>query len=189
MTRCSLRAMVLGTALIAAAPVLAQAVPAPAGAGMTAGPKSGMRHGGPGMMDSGMMGPDRAFASMSEAGRKTMRESMGSPDDRKADHEAVKAARDRMLTILDADKLDTGALRRSMDDERKLATASHDRRQAAMLAGFSKLSAADRKAFVADSRAMKTRMETRMEAWRKRGGPRGMGGRDGDMPPPPPPGF
>ena len=186
MTRFSLHAAVLGTILIDSAPVFAQATaqPAPAGAGMAAGPGPGLRgRGGPG--GPGMMGPDRAFASMSEAGRKTMRDAFGDREARKADHEAIKAARERMMTILDADRLDTNALRRAMDDERKLADTSHDRRQAAMMTALGKLSAADRKAFVADSRAMKARMETRMDDWRKRGGARGMGGRDGDMPPPP----
>ena len=46
---------------------------------------------------------------------------------------------------------------------------------------FGKLSIADRKAFVADTRAMKTRMESRMKGWRgKRGGME-------DMPASPPP--
>lgn len=162
--------LLLGTA----APVLAQvapaAPPAPAADGMRAAPERG---------------PDRRmgrrpFASMSDAGRATMREAMQAGGDRKEDRAAVKAARDRMLTLLEADRLDTAAVKRAMEDERKAANAGRERHQAAMLAGFSKLSAADRKAFVADSRAMKTRMEGRMKEWRGKRGDRG-------GPPVPPP--
>jgi Spy/CpxP family protein refolding chaperone len=113
---------------------------------------------------------DRMFASMSEAGRATIREAMASGDTRRAEHAQIKAARDRMLTLLEAERLDTGALKRAMDEERNIANASRERRQAAMLTAFGKLSVADRKAFVADSRAMKSRMEERVEGWRARRG-------------------
>jgi hypothetical protein len=132
------------------------------------------------------------FAGMSDAGQATMRDAMKAGGDPRSDHEAVKAARDRMLALLDADSLDVAALKRAMDDERKIAQASHDRRQAAMLAGFTKLSTADRKAFVANARTMKARMEARvgeMRGWGGRSGPRGSGGPQGpggNMPPPPP---
>ncbi|GGE12071.1 hypothetical protein GCM10011529_18010 [Polymorphobacter glacialis] len=158
--------LMLGTA----APVLAQvavpAAPAAPAAGVHAGPDGhGMRGG-----MRGMRGHKR-FASMSEAGRIVMREAMQAGGERAADREAIKAARDRMLTLLEADRLDTGALKRAMDEERKVASAGRERHQASMLAGFTKLSVADRKAFVADSRAMKTRMEGRMKDWRGKGGP------------------
>ncbi len=174
-----LRAAAAGLALAAAAPLLAQAAP-PAGSAMTrAGP------GGPGGWGrGGMMRPENAFPSMSPAGRQMMADAMRGGEDRKAEHEAVKASRDRMLDILAADRLDTGALKRAMDDERVAANAGRERHQAAMLAALTKLSVADRKAFVTDSRAMKARMEQRMEEWRGKRGMRGMGG---DMPPPPPP--
>ena len=135
--------------------------------------------GGPGRMHGGQM-----FASMSEAGRKTMMDAMGPRENRKAEHEQVRAARDRMLAVLDADRLDTAALKRAIDDEQATVNASRERRQAAMLSGFSKLSTADRKAFVADARAMKTRMEARMQKWRGKGGMNDMGDM-GDMPTPP----
>ena len=170
MTRFSLRAVAAGLMLSAAAPVLAQAAApvapvAPAGRMMRGG-HGGMMH-------------DRAFPSMSEAGRATMREAMAAGGDRKAEREAVKAARDRMLAILDAERLDSAALKRAMEEERNAANASRERHQTAMLAAFSKLSLADRKAFVADSRAMKARIETRMQEWRGKRGARG------DVPPPP----
>jgi hypothetical protein len=176
MTIFSLRNVAIGL-LIASAPVVAQTTPPPAP------PAGGMMmhggHGGPGRMHGGRM-----FASMSEAGRKTMMEAMGPRENRKAEHEQVRAGRDRMLAVLDADRLDTAALKRAMDDEQATVNASRERRQAAMLSGFAKLSTADRKAFVADARAMKTRMEARMQKWRGKGGMNGMGDM-GDMPTPP----
>lgn len=182
MTIFSLRSAAIGLLLAGAVPAMAQtAPPAP-----PAPPAGGMMmhggHGGPGRMHGRGM-----FKSMSEAGRKTMMEAMHAGGDRKAEREQVKAARDRMLAVLDADRLDTAALKRTMEEERAVANAGRERHQAAMLAGFAKLSTADRKAFVADARAMKTRMETRMQHWRgKRMGD--MGGMGGDhMPPPPPP--
>lgn len=172
-----MKTLAVGLMLAGATPVLAQvaappAPPAAPGAPMMRGPDGmGGRHGG-------MKG--HRFASMSEAGRATMREAMQAAGDRQADRAAVKAARDRMLTVLDADRLDTAALKRAMDDERAAANASRERGQAAMLAGFSKLSAADRKAFVADARSMKDRVEKRMRKWRSGRG------RDGGKPPVPP---
>ncbi len=176
-------AAVLGLAL--AAPALAQAQmapPAPGDRAMRAGPDGGghrmmmRRHGG-GMDMSGM------FDALSPEGRKIMVDAMASAgSDRQAQHAQVRAARDRMMAILEADRLDTAALKRAMDDEQAASTAQRDRMQAAMIGGFTRLSVADRKAFVAYGRAMRNRMEARMEQWQKR---RGMGGMD--MPPPPPP--
>ncbi len=154
--------------LAAAAPVAAQMPPPQGNPAMAAG-----HPGGRGMHGRGM------FASMSEAGRKTMMEAMRGGGDRRAEREQVKAARDRMLTLVEAERLDTGALKRALDDERNAANASRERHQTAMLAGFGKLSVADRKAFVADARAMKDRMEARMKDRRGK-----RGGMD-DMPPPP----
>jgi Spy/CpxP family protein refolding chaperone len=186
MTIFSLRSAAIGLLLAGAVPVLAQtappAPPAPPAGGM-------MMHGGPcgGPGGPGMMHGRGMFASMSEAGRKTMMEAMHAGGDRKAEHEHVKAARDHMLTLLEADRFDMAAVRRAMDEERTAANANRERHQAAMLTAFSKLSVADRKAFVVDARAMKARMETRMHDWRgKRGGPGGGMGAMGDMPPPPP---
>ncbi len=175
MTRNSLRAVSVGLLMSVAAPALAQAAAPVTPAVPVMRP---LRDGHGGMMH----GRD-AFASMSEAGRATMREAMQAGGDRKTDREAVRAARDRMLAVLDADRLDNAALKRAMEDERNAANSSRERHQAAMLTAFGKLSVADRKAFVADARAMKTRMETRMKDWRGRRGP---GGPGGDMPPPPP---
>ena len=176
-----LRAAALGLLLAGAAPVLAQMPPPPVGApgmpaaaGKRGGDQRGDRMGG-------------MFAGMSDAGKAMMRDAMKAGGDPRTEHEAVKAARDRMMTLLEADKLDTAALKRAMDDERRAAEVSREKRQAAMLVGFTKLSVTDRKAFVANARAMKTRMEQRMGKMPGgRGSMRGPGGPGGDMPPPPP---
>lgn len=156
-----IRAAGLGL-LLAASPVLAQTPPpAKAEAGMMQGDRMG----------------GRMFASLSDAGRATMMEAMKASDWR-AERTEVRAARDRMLTILEADRLDTAALKKAMDEERAISAASHERRQTAMLAAFSKLSVEDRKAFVTDARAMREKMQERMQGrmgermqrWRDRRG-------------------
>ena len=178
----NLRAIAVGLLLASATPVLAQAAPPAPGTAATATPPKRYERLGGGM-----------FAGLSDGGRATMREAMKAGGDPRAEHQAVKAARDRMLVILDADTLDTAALRRAMDDERKAAEATREKRQAAMLAGFTKLSVADRKAFVANARTMKLRMEERVgkghggrEGRGGHGGREGRGGHGDHMPPPPP---
>ena len=157
-------ALLLGAAT--ALPAAAQTPPPPPpGAPMMAGP------GGRGWSGGQM------FPSMSPAGRTIMWEAMRG-DDKKSDREAVKAARDKVLTVLDAPTLDVAALKRAMDEERALVDAQQAERQAAMLAAFQKLTPADRKAFVTDARAMRDRMGARMQ--QKRGG-------WGQTPPPPTP--
>jgi Spy/CpxP family protein refolding chaperone len=170
MTATPLRALLLAALL--AAPALAQNPP-PAPPAPPAAP----RHGGwQGHMGAG----HRMFPSMSEAGRATMREAMMAGGDRSEHRAKVEAAREKMLAALSADRYDAGAVKRAMDEERALSEASHQQRQAAMLAAFGKLSPEDRKAFATDSRAMKDRMKSRMEGWRAR-----MRERRG-MPPAPP---
>ncbi|OSZ69239.1 hypothetical protein CAP39_10690 [Sphingomonas sp. IBVSS1] len=165
-------------ALLLAGPALAQ-MPPPSPAPPTAGDARAHHR---------MMG-HRMFPSMSEAGRATIREAMMAGDDRRASRQKVEAAREKLLAALAADRFDTAAVKRAMEEERAVAEASRDAKQAAMLAAFQKLSPEDRKAFAADSRAMKARMEQRMAGWRdrwqQRRGPGG--GQAGDMPPPPPP--
>ncbi|WP_439533099.1 periplasmic heavy metal sensor [Polymorphobacter sp.] len=155
--------------LIVASPVLAQTPPP---AATTASPEAGKAQG----QMRGKMG-GRMFSSLSEAGRATMREAMQASRQGN-DRTAVKAARDRMLTLLEADRLDTAALKRAMDEERTLAATSHERRQTAMLNAFTKLSVADRKAFVTEARQLRDKMQDRMQGergerlkrWRERRG-------------------
>lgn len=161
-------------ALIAAplitAPALAQPAPPPA-------PPA------PHAMERGMHMGARMFPSMSEAGRATMREAMMAGGNRRDDRQKVEAAREKMLAALEAERFDANAVKRAMDEERAIADASRQQRQAAMLAAFQKLSAEDRKAFVTDSRAMKSRMQARMDGWRERWRQR----RGGEPRPPAPP--
>ncbi len=188
MKRFTLRCTAALLVLAGTAPGLAQQAPPPP---MQDG-------GGP----AGRMGDRmaaRGFASLSEAGRAIMRDAVKGDVDRKADHAAVKAARDRVLIVLDAERLDTLALKRAMDDERTIVNAGREKTQAAMQAAFARLSVADRKAFVADARALKDRMDARMQRWREMGGRRGdrhgnwgrrgIGGPDAGPDAPPPPGF
>jgi Spy/CpxP family protein refolding chaperone len=140
-----MRAAGLGLLLLAA-PVAAQPAAAP-----------------PAGAEGRWMGREGQFSGLSEAGKATMREAMrGSMEGRQAEREQVRAARDRMLTLLEADRLDVAALKRAMDEERSLAAASQERRQAAMLAAYQKLSVDDRKALVAGARRSREEMQDRM---------------------------
>lgn len=174
----SLRTVTIGLLLAAAAPVFAQSA-APAAPAASAPAARAAMHAGPGDRHHGMRGG--MFTGLSDAGRAMMRDAMRAGDPR-ADHEAVKAARDRMLVVLEADRLDTAALKRAMEEERKAVQTGHDRRQAAMLTGSSKLTLEDRKAFVANAHGMRARMEARVG---KGYGRRDGGGRGGETPPQP----
>jgi len=147
-------------ALLAAAPAFAQPAPPAPPAAHHAGP-----HHGAGSKMGRHMG---MFPSMSEAGRGILREAMMAGGNRRDDRQKVEAAREKMLAALEAERFDAGAVKRAMDEERSLADATRQQRQAAMLAAFQKLSPEDRKAFVTDCRAMKTRMQGRMDGWRDR---------------------
>lgn len=169
-----MRITLAALALAVAAPAIAQSTPPapPAGAQPMMQKRMLLRRGaGAGMMQRGP-----TFATMSEAGQAIIRDALRAAADRKAEHEAVKAARDKMLTILDADKLDNAALKRAMDEERAAANTGRERAQAAMVDAFNKLTVADRKAFVNETRVMKARMEQRLKQWRDRRGPGGPGG-------------
>ena len=113
------------------------------------------------------------MGALTPEGRKIMREAMR--EGRAANPGDIGAARDRMLEILGADRLDVAALRRAMQDEQRLAVAQQQRHQDAMLAAFQKLSPRDRKAFAVSMRAQQFRMdqmrkdvESRMAKWRER---------------------
>lgn len=172
------RALLLG--VLAAGPVLAQTAPPPPAA--PSAPAAGMpgKHGGPHRMHMQQRGP--MFPSMSEEGRTIMREAMMAGGDRRENRARVEAVREKMLAAVEADRFDAAAVKRAMDEERALSDASRQARQAALLAAFQKLTPADRKAFAADSRAMKSRMEQRMQGWRER-----MRERRGAPPAPPAP--
>lgn len=144
------------------------------------GGMAGMRHGGPGQMRE-MRGMGVGFENLSPEGRETLRAAM--KVDREPNRATIEAARGRMLDVLSADRLDTGALKSAMAAERAAADRQGEAHQAAMLAAFQKLSAADRKAFAASMRDMHAKMEQRMKEMRER--MKGMHGM-GNMPPMPP---
>lgn len=171
MTR-SLLAAVLACAL--AAPALAQTPPPP-----PAGPQAGPE---PGTMRMHRMERRQAFGSVSPEGRKVLADAMRAA---KADRAAIIAQRDRINALIAADRLDVPALRRAMEEERRLVDQQHARRQAAMLAAVQKLSAEDRKAFAADARQGRAMAEGRAAEWRKWA--EEYRRRMRDMPPPPPP--
>ncbi len=166
-----------------AAALLLFAVAAPAVAQMAAPPPPPP---GDGMHDGRerMHWRSPMFTGMSDAGKATLHAAMHDGDPQ-TDHAATRAARDRMLAVLDADRLDATALRRAMDDEREAANAAKARHQAAMVAAFQQLSLADRRAFVINARAMRNRIEDRMAGWRGHGGSGGPRGAGAMMPPPP----
>jgi uncharacterized membrane protein len=103
------------------------------------------------------------FGNVSAEGRAAFHESMKADPEGRA---AVKAARDRINDIVAAERLDTAALKRAMDEERRLVDAQHAKRQTALLAAIQKLSPADRKAFAEDARKGRDEMEARVVRWR-----------------------
>jgi uncharacterized protein YPO0396 len=122
------------------------------------------------------------WPNVSAEGRAILRQTLGGdPKDR----EATRAARDRINDIVGAEKLDVSALRRAMDDERRLVDSQHAKRQAGMLAAIQKLTPADRKAFAEDARRGRETVETRTAEWRKWA--QEYRNRMKDMPPPPMP--
>ncbi|MBS3960608.1 MAG: hypothetical protein KGZ61_02055 [Sandarakinorhabdus sp.] len=149
--------MALALAGLTAAPLMAQTPQMPPPAPETAAQKAyeGNRH------DRTMHGL-RGLQSMTPEGRQIMRDAMRKGHD-PAQRAAIQEARNRVMTIVSADRLDVGALRSAMEAERRLADQRHARRQANMVEAFQKLSAEDRRAFVADARAGRDQMKQRME--------------------------
>ncbi len=154
----------ISTAAIAAlvsAPLLAQSTP-PAPPAPPAGAAQPMH---PGMHakphDGARIHREAMFPGVSPEGKKILLDAMRDPN-AKPQREELKAARERVATILSADNLDVNALRRAMDQERKLVDDGQKARQDRMIAAYQKLSAADRKAFAADARQMRDRIEKRM---------------------------
>ena len=170
-----MKIVIAATMALLAAPALAQAAaPAPQA------PPSGFEAGNERVRVMKMHRRD-LWANVSPEGRAILRETLkGDPKDR----EATKAARDRINAIVGAERLDVGALRRAMEEERRLVDAQHAARQARMLAAIQKLSAADRKAFAEDARQGRARVEARTAEWRKWA--QDYRSRMKDMPPPPP---
>ncbi|WP_199555844.1 periplasmic heavy metal sensor [Sandaracinobacteroides hominis] len=149
------RLMAAAVATLMAGPLLAQAAPPPPpGAQAVPAGVRGDRWKG-----------DRMFPTVSPEGRKILLEALRDPS-MKDGREDVRASRDRVEAILAADKLDVNALRKAMDTERQLIDAQQKARQDRMIAVYQKLSAADRKAFVADAKSGRSKLEKRMGQFR-----------------------
>ena len=155
-----MKTLILTTAALLAAPALAQAAPPAPPAGAEAKPKVRMQR----------MHQPMLFGNVSPEGRAILRNSMKGDD---GDRAAVKAARDRINGLVGAEKLDMTALKRAMEDERRLVDAQHVKRQSALLEAIQKLSPADRKAFAEDARKGRDQVEMRVMRWREGNPPRG----------------
>lgn len=149
-------------AMAIAGPALAQTPPAPPTP--PPAPKVMIHRMSPGM--EGVHYPGR-FEGMSPEGRQILREAM-KPQQNQQHREAVRAARQRVLGLIAAERLDVGAVRRAQAAERELVLRQHERQQEAMLAAYQKLSAADRRAFVEGMQNREERMLKHMERARQR---------------------
>lgn len=160
MTPFTLKSTGVALALALAAPVVAQAAPPhpPVGRDVL------IHRFSPGM--KGFHGMDR-FEGMSAEGRAVLREAMR-PQQTPQEREAVRAARQRVLNLLAADRLDVAAVRRAQAAERELVLKQHERQQEAMLAAYQKLSLADRKVFAGSMRDREERMLESLKRARER---------------------
>lgn len=140
------RLIAAALAFVSVAPALAQPMGEP-GHGL-----EGRRHSG-------------LFAALSPEGRQILKAAHQSAHS-DGTREQIKAARAQILTLLDADTLDVGALDRAMVTERNLVLVQQQRMHAAMLAAYQKLGAADRHAFVAATRAIEVRVDQARAAHR-----------------------
>ena len=147
-----------------AAPALAQVTP-PAPAAPSAPPAPGP-HGDVVIKRYPQMGMGH-FAGMSDEGRVILREAMRSQKTPQ-DKQAIRAARQRLLDLIAADRLDVAAVRRAQAAERDLVMREHEQQQEAMLAAYQKLSPADRKAFAQGMRSQEERMLDHMKRARER---------------------
>lgn len=75
-----------------------------------------------------------------------------------SDRQDVRAARDAILRVLEADRLDTAALRRAMDEERRIIDRQQTARQERLLSAYQKLSLEDRRALASDGRQARDRV-------------------------------
>ncbi|MFC3714160.1 periplasmic heavy metal sensor [Sphingoaurantiacus capsulatus] len=159
MIRSTLKVAAATLVLVVAAPLFAQTPPPAPGAPTK---EMQIRRLSPGMQFHG----DR-FEGMSPEGRAILREAM-KPQVTPQDREAVKAARKKVLGLIAADRLDVSAVRSAQAAERDLVVKQHERQQAAMLAAYQKLSAADRKAFAGGMRDREERMLDSLKKSRER---------------------
>lgn len=164
MTNFTLKAAGAALALAIAAPAFAQTPPAPPAPASPTHRDVMIRRMSPGMEGFHHM---NRFEGMSAEGRAILRDAM-KPKHNPQDREAVRAARQRVLNLLTAERLDVAAVRRAQAAERELVVKQHERQQEAMLAAYQKLSQADRKAFASSMRDREERMLESLKKARER---------------------
>ena len=147
--------IVLTALLAAAGPALAQGPVAPPGPPVPPPPPTVVfRTGG-------------MFAGLSLQGQAIMREAVRQRRSPK-EAEALRAARQRVLALIAADRLDIAAIRRAQAEERRIVMEGHARQQEALLDAYRKLSPADRKAFAEGMRRREARMDEHVRTMRSR---------------------
>lgn len=82
--------------------------------------------------------------------------------------EEVRKARQKVLDLISAEKLDIEAIRRAQAEERALAIKEHARAQEKMLKAYQRLSVQDRRAFAEGMRAQEERMMQHLARARER---------------------
>jgi uncharacterized membrane protein len=107
------------------------------------------------------------FAEMSPEGRAIIAEAMRR-DRIPANAKDVKAARDRVLDLLEAERLDVDAIRKAQAAERMLAIKEHEKAQEKMVEAYKRLSLEDRRAFAELMRSKEERMLRHMQRARAR---------------------
>ncbi len=82
--------------------------------------------------------------------------------------EEVRRARQKVLDLISAEKLDIDAIRKAQAEERSLAIKEHARAQEQMLKAYQRLSLQDRRAFAAGMRVQEERMMQHLARARER---------------------
>ena len=82
--------------------------------------------------------------------------------------EEVRRARQKVLDLISAEKLDLDAIRRAQAEERALAIKEHARAQEKMLKAYQRLSLQDRRAFAEGMREQEERMMQHLARARER---------------------
>lgn len=82
--------------------------------------------------------------------------------------EEVRKARQKVLDLISAERLDIEAIRRAQAEERALAIKEHARAQEKMLKAYQRLSLQDRRAFAEGMRAQEERMMQHLARARER---------------------
>jgi uncharacterized membrane protein len=107
------------------------------------------------------------FADMSPQGAAIIAEAMQAQRI-PSNAEEVRNARQKVLDLISAEKLDIDAIRKAQAEERSLAIKEHARAQEKMLKAYQRLSLQDRRAFAEGMRAQEERMMQHLARARER---------------------